>query len=150
MRCLSTFSNSQKSTIKARKQIAMLLVSHTELSSWRYKTGAWPWWWFHLSRTQRSALTVRLGSWGDSNKSKYANVHFLWLNKTLWTIAPATWLLRLATCACSFEILLSLGDGFYCCPFHPESWSCTFLGVVLPCTGGGDSILFLFFINYTK
>ena len=52
-------------------------------------------------------------------------------DKPLSTIAPATWLLILATFACSFEILLSLGDGFCCCPFHQESWSCTFLGVVL-------------------
>ena len=34
-------------------------------------------------------------------------------DKPLSTIAPATWLLILATFACSFEILLSLGDGFY-------------------------------------
>ena len=48
-----------------------------------------------------------------------------------------------------FEILLSLGDGFCCCPFHPEWW-CTFLSVVLPCTGNGGSFRFLFLINYLK
>jgi len=86
---------------ESEKQITILfLVCHAELSGVRYKTGARPWWQFHLSRTQMSALTVRLGSWGNSNKPKYANVYFPWLGKWLWTIAPATWLLILAMFAC--------------------------------------------------
>ena len=124
----------------------LFLVSHTELSSWRYKRGARPQQRFHSSRTQMSALAVRLGSWSNSNKTKCANVYFAWLDKPLWTIAPVTWLLSVAVFPCSFEILLSLGDGFCCCPFDPESWSCTFLGAVLPCTGDGGSFLFLFLL----
>lgn len=55
--------------------------SQTEFSSWRYKD-IWRYIWFHLSRTQMSAMTVRLGSWGHSNKSKNANVYFPRLRQT--------------------------------------------------------------------
>ena len=86
-----TFSKMSKSTNKARKHIITLfLFSRTQLSSWRYKTGAKPCNRFHLSRTQMSALAVRLGSCGHSNKSKHAKISFPWLDKPLWTIAPTT------------------------------------------------------------
>lgn len=116
-----TFSKMSKSTNKARKhRITLFLFSRTQLSSWGYKTGAKPCVRFQLSRTQMSALAVRLGSCGHSNKSKHAKISFAWLDRPLWTIAPTTCDFSLDIFAWSFEILLSRGRGFYCCPSHPE------------------------------
>jgi len=59
-----TFRNASKSTSRKRKQSIMFLFSLTQLSSWRYNTGARPCRLLNLLRTHMRALAVILGSWG--------------------------------------------------------------------------------------
>ena len=116
-----TFSKMSKSTKKARKHmITLFLFSQTRLSSWRYKTGAKPCNRLNLSRTQMSALAMRLGSCGHSNKSKYAKIYFPWLDRPLWTIAPTTCTASWKNWPAPLRSFFLVGDGYCCCPCHPE------------------------------
>lgn len=101
-----------KATSRKKKQsITLFLFSLTQLSSWRYNTGARRCRLLNLLRTHMRALAVILGSWGHSKISRQANIYFPWTEITG-----------------SFWDPFFLLEGAFCCyPFH-LGWLSHFLG----------------------